>query len=651
MSAPVVLGRRQFFMRRQPHEDHAVLWVSEDGAERELINPSALSEDHTTTLDAWVPSKEGDLLAYQLSEGGNEEASLRIMDVATGEDIDGPIDRCRYSSVAWLPGGEQLFYVRRLPPDAVPDGEAAYHRRVYRHGVGEPTEKDELIYGEGRDKTAYYSVHTSRDGRWLIVTEALGTAPRSDIWIADLHGDGQLRVVQEGIDALTSAFVHRDGRLYLFTNLDAPRYRLATADPTQPEPEHWHDLLPETDAVLTDFAMTDDAVLAVRSRHAVSEVSVHDLDTGASRTSVELPGLGLASVTSRPEGGNDAWITYTDFVTPPRVLHYTVPTGELALWADPPGTVEVGDIVASQETYRSKDGTKVPMFVIRRRDIEPNGSRPTILYGYGGFNVSLDPSYSSEILAWVEAGGVYAIANLRGGSEEGESWHRAGMREHKQNVFDDFHAAAEWLIANGWSSIEHLGIEGGSNGGLLVGAAMTQRPELYAAVVCSAPLLDMVRYEQFGLGESWNDEYGRADDPNEFEWLLGYSPYHHVVEGTDYPAVLFTVFESDTRVDPLHARKLAAALQWATSASRDRRPVLIRREVNVGHGARSVTRMVELASTRCLGTSLARLRSSSRNGLVRRSLPTVVMGPCPGRTCTSSSMGRIFSAIDCISWS
>jgi prolyl oligopeptidase len=263
----------------------------------------------------------------------------------------------------------------------------------------------------------------------------------------------------------------------------------------------------------------------------------------------------------------------------------------VSVHAVPPGTVELPDIVVDRVFVPSTDGARVPMFVIARADAPRDGARPTILYGYGGFGNALTPSYASTAVAWVEAGGVYVIANLRGGNEYGEAWHRAGMREQKQHTFDDFVACAERLIADGWTSPQHLGISGGSNGGLLVGAALTQRPDLFASVVCSAPLLDMVRYERFGLGATWNDEYGSAEVPEELEWLLSYSPYHHVVEGVDYPAVLFTVFDGDSRVDPLHARKLCAALQWATSGDR---PILLRRERDVGHGARSVSRSIDL---------------------------------------------------------
>jgi prolyl oligopeptidase len=280
-------------------------------------------------------------------------------------------------------------------------------------------------------------------------------------------------------------------------------------------------------------------------------------------------------------------------VTPPKVLAYDVRTRKVDTWAESPGAIELGEVHVTRVLYPSKDGTSIPMSIIAPAG-RPDRPRPTILYGYGGFNVNLSPAFNSLQLAWVEAGGVFAVANLRGGSERGEQWHRAGALGRKQNVFDDFHAAGDWLVREGWTTREQLGISGGSNGGLLVGAALTQRPDAYAAVVCSAPLLDMLRYELFGLGESWNVEYGSAQVPEEFEWLLGYSPYHHVHEGTAYPATLFTIFEGDTRVDTLHARKLAAALQHATSAGIAARPVLVRREHNVGHSVRSVSRSVTL---------------------------------------------------------
>jgi prolyl oligopeptidase len=594
VTVPVLRGGRAFLERRRGDQQHPVLLVREaGGTERTLVDPSALAEDDTVTLDGWVPSLEGERLAYFLSQGGDEEAALWVLDVTSGEVVEGPIDRTRYCPLAWLPGGEAFYYGRRLPADAVPEGEAPFHRRVWRHRVGADPDGDELVFGEGREKTEYHSLRVSLDGRWLLVGAAAGTAPRNDLYIADLAGDGVLRPIQEGLDAETDGRVGTDGRLYLHSNLDAPRYRVAVADPSRPEPAAWRDLVPESDAVLEGFALTDDALVVPSSLHAVSRVAVHDRQSGTPLAEVELPGPGsVLGISAHPEGGDEAFLGYTDFTTPPRVYRYRVAERRLELWMDAPGQVDLlAGVTTRQETFRSKDGTEVRLFLLHRDGLEPDGARPTILYGYGGFNVPLTPAWSAVTAAWVERGGVYAIANLRGGSEEGEAWHRAGMRANKQNVFDDFAAAAEHLLASGWTSPQRLAIAGGSNGGLLVGAALTQRPDLFAAVACSAPLLDMVRYERFGLGETWNDEYGRADDPTELGWLLGYSPYHHVVEGTAYPAVLFTVFDSDTRVDPLHARKMCAALQAATTSGR---PVLFRRERQAGHGARSIRRTIEL---------------------------------------------------------
>ncbi|PPK94204.1 prolyl oligopeptidase [Kineococcus xinjiangensis] len=620
VGAPVHRGERVFRTRRTPEQELSVLVVTEGGEERVLVDPLALDPAGTTTLDAWRPDAEGRLLAYQLSEGGTEESALRVLDVATGEVVDGPVDRTRYSPVAWLPAAEgeapAFYYVRRLAPELLPEDERQYHRRVYLHRVGTDPAEDVEVFGAGMSKTNYYGVWTSRDGRWLVVTASDGTAPRNDVWLADLAATGpaapRLREVVTGRDAQSSAWVGRDGRLYVFTDLDAPRGRLAVADPEQPGPEHWRDLVPQSpDAVLDDVALLDgeemrlagrEPLLVVGwTRHAVSEITVHSLASGerlpGGRGTVSLPGVGtIGGLLARPEGGHEVWFAHTDTTTPAKVWRFDGRDGSLALEAEPPGAVEVPDVVSRLVDFPGADGTTVRMLVVARADSlaadgSPLAPAPAILYGYGGFGISLSPHYSPEALAWVEAGGVHVVANLRGGGEEGEEWHRAGMRGSKQNVFDDLHAAARALVAGGWTTPAQLCIEGGSNGGLLVGAALTQEPGLYRAVVCSAPLLDMVRYELHGLGATWSDEYGSAAVPEEFGWLLAYSPYHRVSEGTAYPAVLFTVFDSDTRVDPLHARKLCAALQHATSSQH---PVLLRREKDVGHGARSLSRSVAL---------------------------------------------------------
>jgi prolyl oligopeptidase len=615
VAPPAWRGDRQFYTRREPDHEHAVLYTTGPGdPERILLDPMIIDPSGTTTLDYWRPSNDGGLLAYQLSEGGTEEAVLRVIDTASGELVDGPIDRCRYSDLAWLPDGKSLYYGRRLAPDTVPAGEEQFHRRVYLHRLGTSADEDVLILGEGLEKTNYYRVAVSRDGRWLSITASAGTAPRTDVWIADLSAADPtapaLQVMQQDVDANTLPWAGRDGRIYLFTDRDAPRGRVAVADPADPAfPGYasWQDLIAEDpEAVLTDFAILDGAgigdpvLLASRSRHAISEMAVHSLATGEQTGNVMLPGLGsTGGITERPEGGHEAWFGYTDHGAPVRVLRYDASTGQSEVWQRSPGSVEVPAIRAEQVSYASADGTTVRMLILSpagQPGEAPRAPRPAILYGYGGFNVSLTPAYSASILAWVEAGGIYAIAGLRGGSEEGEEWHRAGMRANKQNVFDDFHAAAEKLIADGWTTSSQLAVWGGSNGGLLVGASITQRPDLSAAAVCSAPLLDMIRYELFGLGETWNDEYGTVASAEEFGWLRGYSPYHHVRDGVDYPAVLFTIFDSDTRVDPMHARKLCAALQHATAAAPAESPVLLRREAKVGHGARAISRTVALSA-------------------------------------------------------
>jgi prolyl oligopeptidase len=624
VSAPQLRAGRAFFPRREPDHEHAVLLVREaDGRERALVDPVAVDPTGATTLDFWYPSPDGTRLAYGLSTGGTEDSALRLIDVASGDLIEGPIDRVRYANVAWLPGGEAYYYTRYLAE--VPGDDPVLHRRVYLHQVGADPAEDVLIFGVGAPRGRYFWTDVSTDGRWLTVIGRQGTDPRNDVWVADLAASRPetpaLRVLQEGVDAMTVP-VFRGDRVYLWTDRDAPHRRLCVASPENLSYEAWQDLIPEDpDSVLGDYAVLDGAeldrpvLLVTRTRHAVSELASHDLASGELIGAIDLPrrdsdpaGSSLGSVGSLsadPAGGSQAWFDYSDFTTPNTVYRYDARDQSSAEWARPPGAASAPDVTARQVSYQSKDGTTVRMFVLAPTDAQ-SGPHPALLWGYGGFNIALAPEYSAMALCWVRAGGVYAVANLRGGSEEGEQWHRDGMLAHKQNVFDDFHAAAEYLIDTGVSAPDRLAIMGGSNGGLLIGAALTQRPDLYATAVCSAPLLDMVRYELFGLGTTWSGEYGTAGDPEQLDWLLGYSPYHHVRDGVDYPAVLFTVFDGDSRVDPMHARKLAAALQHATDSGR---PILLRRERDVGHAGRSVSRAVELWADKlaflAVGTGLA----------------------------------------------
>jgi prolyl oligopeptidase len=585
---PAVRGELGFRQRRGPDQQHAVVVVGplDDPAQfRVLLDPHQIDPSGATTLDGWRPSPDGRLLAYLLSSGGDEESSIHVLEVATGTEAEPPIPRTRYSPVAWLPDAGGFYYARRLTADS------PFDRRIYLHLLGTDYENDAYVFGEGLDPRTYLDVDLSRDGRWLVVSAAIGTAPRDDVWIADLTTHPlEFVPVQVGVDARCGASFAFDGRLYIWTDAEAPRGRLCVADPERPR--DWTTLVAEDEeAVLGGYAVLEDEVLVSRARHAVAEVIVVGRTDGVFRRRLSLPGAGsVHGVTASPRGGTRAWISYTDALTPPAVLDE-----QGALWASAPGAVALPGITSTVEIATSDDGTPVRIQVLAPAG--DSGPLPTVLYGYGGFNISMEPSYSAAALAWVQSGGVWAVAQLRGGSEEGEAWHRAGMRGQKQNVFADFEAAARHLRTSGRAG--KLGIYGGSNGGLLVGAAVTREPGLYDAVVCSAPLLDMVRYELFGLGATWNDEYGTAEDPEELGWLLGYSPVHAVKEAVAYPPVLLEVFDSDTRVDPLHARKFAAALQWAAAHKGNDDPdgggtVLLRRETDVGHGGRSVDRTIGL---------------------------------------------------------
>jgi prolyl oligopeptidase len=588
ISSPAVRGDRVYYFRREPGEQHAKWLLREgDGTERVLFDPMVEDPSGLTTLDVASVSPDGDRIIVGVSSGGDEDTAIRVLDVDSLEVIDGPIERTRYTSVGWFADSAGFFYVRRLTPEP-------FNRRVWRHVIGAPIEDDELILGEGRDPSTYYSCEVSTDGRWLIMSAGVGTEPRNDLYIVDLDGDREVRTIIEGADAETSGEVV-NGKLYLLTSLDAPKRRLVVTDPTTPTPDRWRDVVPEGDGVLVSAEPTDGGIVVAREDHATTRVSVLDEASGQERD-IALPGAGTAMVQTQRDHSDNAWVFYTDFVTPGTVFHLGPSSGAVTTWATTPGALPASsDVLVRQHTYQSHDGVDVRMFVIAKGDASM-GPRPTILYGYGGFNISMSPAYSSLIQSWVDAGGVYAFTNLRGGSEEGEEWHRAGMRENKQNVFEDFIAAARYLKAEGWTTTEQLGIYGGSNGGLLVGATLTQWPDELSAVICSAPLLDMLRYEKFGLGITWNDEYGKADDPVEFQWLYGYSPVHKVRDGVAYPSVLFTSFDNDSRTDVMHPRKMCAALQHATSSDPDAKPILFRREADVGHSVRSTDRTLDLGA-------------------------------------------------------
>lgn len=600
MPVPVWRGDRSFSVRREPGQEHPVLHVvTSDGAERVVLDPAEADPTGQSMIAAWDCSPDGRLVAYQLSHGGGEQSVLRVMDVDSGEVVDGPIHGTRYSPIAWLPDTSGFYYVRCQDSNQ-PAGRETIDRRVWLHRLGDdPRADDRLIFGAGCDPTTRYQVSLDH-GRWLLVSTMVGTASRNDAYLADLEEAPPerplFRPLQVGLDALSRASVANDGRLYIHTTFRAPRGRLCVADPARPAPPGWRELVPEdADAVLSNFAVLTGPdrgatrLVVVRNRHAVSEITLHDGASGAQTGVVALPGAGTASnLSTHPDGGSTVWLSYTDHVTPPTTLRYDTHRPHPERHPATPA-VTAAPATSRQETYTSTGGAHVHLFVIAPADCSqgPDRPRPTILTGYGAFGVSMAPRFHPDALAWVEAGGVFAVACVRGGGEEGRAWHRAGMRQNKHHAFEDFHAAAEWLIANGWTTSKQLGIIGASNAGLLVGTAISQRPELYAAAVCAAPLLDMTRYERFGLGPSWRGEYGSATVREEFRWLYSYSPYHRISGGARYPATMFVVYESDTRVHPMHARKMCAALQHANGAET---PILFHSIPDIGHGPRAHSR-------------------------------------------------------------
>lgn len=587
-SIEYIRGKYRFYTERLAGKEQSHLNViGPDGKTRTLVDPLKLQPDGKLALMSYTPSPDGRYVAYTLASGGTEETTLYILDTATGSQVDGPIERVRYCPFSWLPDSSGYYYGQRLDPAFLPPNESMFHRKIFFHRMGTPHSADPMVFGQGRDKTEYYGTSISSDGRWLVISARRGTEPRNDLYLFDRHAGGPPVAIQEHVDAASNAVVSDDGRCYIMTNDGHPRGALYVADPLHPERSQWKILIPERkDAVLNGYTITKNTVVAEWQKDGISVLTVHNKTSGAYLHTIPLPGAGSASVyRNAPRMIDDVLISYTDAVTPMTVYKYDTFTSACSLYKAPAQKPGFPPMTVRQVQYPSKDGTMVPMIIIARKDVKLDGTNPTILYGYGGFGHSMQPQFSPKQALWVAKGGVYAIANLRGGNERGEEWHRAGMRGNKQNVFDDFVAAADHLISHGYTSSAHLGIEGGSNGGLLVAAAMTQRPDLFKAVHCAVPLTDMIRYESFGMGRTWNDEYGTVTNPAEFAWLRKYSPYHHVVKGTAYPSLLVTTGDNDARTDPAHARKFTAAIQWATSG---RGPVLFRREADAGHQGGSI---------------------------------------------------------------
>jgi prolyl oligopeptidase len=580
IGTPQVHKGRYFYTKREGKQNQPILYMREglNGPEKVLLDPNSLSKEGLVVLDWWYPSDDGKLLAYGLSQEGNEQSTLHVMNVETAKNLPDQISRTTGCSLAWKKDKSGFYYTRYPQAGEVPKGEEKYHRHVFYHQLGNKSDEDSEIFGEGRDMEEWCDVALSPDSRFLLVTASQGWS-KSELYFRDLQNSDKFSPIVEGIDAVFSGQIV-DDRLYLYTNYKAPKYKLLEVDLKAPAMENWRELIPETGSVLEAVQVIGERIVAQYMQNASSRLKIFSL-SGEYLKDVELPALGTVYGLNGEWDGSEALFGFQSYFIPPTIYHYDLKTDRLSLYDRVQTDIDTSLYEVKQVWYPSRDGTKISMFLVHKKGLKPDGENPTVLYGYGGFNLSLTPTFQRSIFLWLESGGIYAIANLRGGGEYGEEWHKAGMLGNKQNVFDDFISAAEWLISNNYTTPSKLAIFGGSNGGLLVGAALTQRPDLFKAVVCGNPLLDMLRYQNFLIAKLWIPEYGSAEDPEQFKYLYKYSPYHRVQDKTPYPATLIFTAESDTRVDPMHALKMTARLQAATSADN---PILLRFETKAGHG-------------------------------------------------------------------
>ncbi|WP_082282812.1 prolyl oligopeptidase family serine peptidase [Myxococcus hansupus] len=598
ISTPSRRAGRFFYSRTHKDKEKSILYwrQGESGPEKVLLDPNTWSKDGTVSLGTWSVSWDGKKVAFAQKPNAADEAVLHVIDVDSGEwsKVD-VIEGGKYASPKWTPDNKG-FYYEWLPTDSsIKVDERPGYTTIRYHTLGTEPAKDAVVHERTGDPTTFLQSDLSRDGKYLFVYILRGWSENDVYW--KRPGEKDFRLLVKGVGAKYEVQAWKD-RFYVLTDEGAPRQRVFEVDPAKTARASWKEIVAE------------DAVAALQSAHivgghlaleylkdATTEVRVATLKGKPVRT-VQLPGVGAASNLVGLEDLDDAYFVFTSFTTPRQIYKTSVSTGKSELWAKVDLPMNPEQYKVDQVFYTSKDGTKVPMFVVHRKDLALDGNAPTLLYGYGGFNVSMEPTFRASILPWLDAGGVYAVANLRGGGEYGKAWHDAGRLDKKQNVFDDFHAAAEHLVQAKYTQPKKLAIYGGSNGGLLVGAAMTQRPELYGAVVCGVPLLDMVRYHLFGSGRTWIPEYGTADKAADFKTLYAYSPYHHVKADVRYPALLMMAADHDDRVDPMHARKFVAAVQNATG---NQAPALLRIEANAGHGgadqvAKSIDSSVDLYS-------------------------------------------------------
>jgi prolyl oligopeptidase len=595
ISAPQIGGTYYFYTKREGSQNQPVLWVRAGlyGKDRTLVDVNALAADGTIALDWWAPSEDGNYVAYGTSPSGSEMSTLHIVETATGQLLPDSIERTRAAGIAWKLDNSGFYYTRYPRKGEVAAGQEMYNRHVFYHALGSDPGKDPLIFGQGRDPEDWPDVDLSNDGRWLLISVSEGWT-KSELFLQDLKAGTHPVQITEGKNFLYGGEVF-NGKIYITTNEDAPRYRMFVADAAAPARAHWKEIIPQNDAILQGAAIVNGELLAQYEKNATSQLTLLAID-GKPLGEVTLPAIGSVFGIGGKWNRKEVFFAFHSFTVPDSIYRIDLAGRGTSLWnkVDAPGIVP-DQYEVNQLWFNSKDGTRVPMFVFHKKGLELNGKNPTLLTGYGGFNVSLTPGFVGDRFLWLEHGGVYAVANLRGGAEFGEDWHRAGMLDKKQNVFDDFVAAAEFLIAQKYTDKDHLAIRGGSNGGLLMGAALTQRPDLFRAVVCQVPLLDMLRYQNFQIAKLWIPEYGSADDPKQFDWLYAYSPYHHVKEGAEYPAILFMTADTDTRVDPMHAKKMAALMQAeaANGQSHDR-PILLRIDTKAGHGAgKPIAKQVE----------------------------------------------------------
>lgn len=596
---PFKRGNRYFYFKNDGLQNQSVLYTltALEAEPQVLLDPNQLSEDGTVALSGLAISDDGALLAYGLSRSGSDWQEWFVRDVATGSDRPDHLQWIKFSGASWAQDSQGFFYSRYdAPNEQTKYEDINYFQKLYYHRVGTPQSEDVLIYERQDQKEWGFDGSVSEDGRYLIVTVWQGTDPKHLVFYKDL-ADPNAEVV-ELINQFEAdyRFIGNDGARFWFrTDLNAPRGRVIAIEIERPERQHWQEVIPEAAETLEDVSLLNNQFVADYLQDAHTQIKVFDLD-GAFVYEIELPGIGSAGGFDGKRFDTETFYSFTSFTTPTTIYRYDFQTQTSTLFRQPRVDFNPEDYETHQVFYHSQDGTRVPMLITHRRGLTLNGQNPTYLYGYGGFGISLTPSFSVSNLVWMELGGVFAVANLRGGGEYGEDWHQAGTKLNKQNVFDDFIAAAEWLIDHQYTSPQKLAIGGGSNGGLLVGACMTQRPDLFAAALPAVGVMDMLRFHQFTIGWAWVSDYGSSEDPEMFKALYAYSPLHNLKPGTHYPATLITTADHDDRVVPAHSFKFAAALQAAQGGEA---PVLIRIETKAGHGAgKPTTKIIEEASDR-----------------------------------------------------